>query len=59
MKFYQMMQHNWLVHKIALIEIRRVAKKYARGIMLDIGCGTKPYKSVFAPYVEKIYRIRL
>ena len=44
---------NWLVHKIVLGEMSRVAPKNARGIMLDVGCGTKPYKSIFAPYVEK------
>ncbi|MCX6113157.1 MAG: class I SAM-dependent methyltransferase [Proteobacteria bacterium] len=48
-----MKSHNWLVHKLILIEIQESAKKYAKGIMLDIGCGNKPYESVFAPYIEK------
>lgn len=25
----------------------------ARGVLLDIGCGTKPYEKVFAPHVER------
>ena len=45
--------HNWLVHKIFLTEIQQAARKYAKGIMLDIGCGKKPWESIFAPYVEK------
>lgn len=27
----------------------------ARGILLDVGCGLKPYEKFFAPYVEKYY----
>lgn len=45
--------HNWVVHKIVLDELCRVAPIYASGIILDIGCGTKPFKSVFAPYVKE------
>jgi SAM-dependent methyltransferase len=29
------------------------AAPYAKGIMLDIGCGYKPYVKLFAPYVDK------
>jgi len=28
------------------------ARKYAEGVLLDIGCGKKPYKSIFSPYVS-------
>jgi len=45
--------HNWLIHRIYVSELQKIACKYATGIMLDIGCGTKPYESVFAPYVKK------
>lgn len=27
----------------------------AHGILLDVGCGIKPYEKIFAPYVEKHY----
>lgn len=46
-------RYNWLVNKIALKEISRAAKEYAKGVMLDVGCGIKPYKSVFAPHIER------
>lgn len=35
------------------LELRKVAAKYARGIIGDIGCGDKPYEDLFSPYVEK------
>ncbi|MES1188648.1 MAG: class I SAM-dependent methyltransferase [Myxococcales bacterium] len=42
---------NWLVEHILEQELRTVAERYARGRMLDIGCGTKPYQALFAPFV--------
>jgi len=27
----------------------------AHGVLLDIGCGVKPYEKIFAPYVDKYY----
>ncbi len=27
----------------------------AHGVLLDVGCGVKPYEKLFAPYVEKYY----
>jgi SAM-dependent methyltransferase len=27
----------------------------ARGILLDVGCGSKPYEALFAPFVDKHY----
>lgn len=46
-------KHNWLVHDIIYKKMKIVAKKYAKGVLLDIGCGEMPYKSVFEPYIEK------
>jgi SAM-dependent methyltransferase len=34
---------NWLVHKIHKSAIKVSIQRYARGILLDIGCGQKPY----------------
>ena len=44
---------NWLVHKIVNRHLELAAKKFARGKLLDIGCGEKPYKEMFAPYVKE------
>ncbi|CAN5172351.1 hypothetical protein BH20ACI1_BH20ACI1_20290 [soil metagenome] len=41
----------WVHRRIrqAIIENSHLAK----GVLLDVGCGVKPYKSAFAPFVEK------
>ena len=44
---------NWLVHRIIRIHLTRVAAKYIAGRLLDIGCGEKPYKKLFAPFVSE------
>jgi len=43
--------YNFLVHKIIYGELKEVAPMYACGILLDIGCGEKPYKRLFASYI--------
>ncbi len=45
--------HNWLIHKILLESISEAASKYARGNLVDIGCGRKPWEKVFSPYVTE------
>lgn len=35
------------------IKLRQYAEKYFRGILLDIGCGTKPYRNLLRPYVTE------
>jgi len=44
---------SWLVNSIFKRELQRVAKQYATGRLIDIGCGTKPFKKLFAPYVTE------
>ncbi|HLF19230.1 MAG TPA: class I SAM-dependent methyltransferase [Bacteroidota bacterium] len=44
--------HNWLIYKVLDREVERAAKKFARGRLLDVGCGTKPYEELFAPFVS-------
>lgn len=44
--------HNWLVKKIVYAAVKEMAAKYAHGVLLDIGCGEKPYESVFSPYIH-------
>jgi SAM-dependent methyltransferase len=44
---------NLLVNTIRDREIsRRIAQGYFKGKLIDIGCGTKPYKQTLAPYVS-------
>ncbi len=44
---------NWLVHRIMDRHLARQAARHARGRLLDIGCGEKPYRTLFAPYVTE------
>jgi SAM-dependent methyltransferase len=43
---------TWLGTKIFLHRLRRVAESYAYGKLLDVGCGTKPHRDLFAQYVD-------
>ena len=45
-------QRNWLIARELEKEIRG-ASAYATGLLLDAGCGNKPYKGIFADKVEK------
>jgi SAM-dependent methyltransferase len=53
LKFRKIFLHNWLVYKIHDEELLEAVSKYARGKLLDIGCGEKPYKEMVAPYVDQ------
>lgn len=44
--------HNWLITSINRRWAARVAP-LAKGELLDVGCGTKPYEPLFAPYVSR------
>lgn len=37
---------NWLVHRIHDAVFREVLQSYAMGVLLDIGCGEKPYRNL-------------
>jgi SAM-dependent methyltransferase len=43
---------NLLVNHIHDRELARCVARYVRGGLLDIGCGTKPYARMVAPYVS-------
>lgn len=44
---------NWLVYKIADKVLDEAIQKYARGKLLDIGCGGKPYENMTKSYVTE------
>jgi ubiquinone/menaquinone biosynthesis C-methylase UbiE len=44
---------NWLAKRQLGNAIFTAAQRYATGRLVDIGCGEKPYRSVFAPYVTE------
>ena len=51
--FHHIKEHNWLIHDLMIKYLRKVAGKYANGVLVDIGCGEKPYRSIFSPYVTQ------
>jgi SAM-dependent methyltransferase len=44
---------NRIVYRQMAAALEYAAARYARGRLLDIGCGTKPWLSTFAPYVAQ------
>jgi SAM-dependent methyltransferase len=50
--FRSALSHNWLIFSIINPCIETRIKKYAKGTLLDIGCGVKPYMKMAAPYVK-------
>jgi len=44
---------NVLVNAIGERELRRCAREYAKGRLIDIGCGIKPYQALFAAFVTE------
>lgn len=51
----------WALDRIVRVNILKgilyAAPKYARGRLVDIGCGTKPYESIFMNYVDSYFGI--
>jgi len=48
-----MERYNWLVHRIHDQELERALRNYAHGILVDIGCGIKPYIALTRGLVTK------
>lgn len=44
---------NLMINRIHDQQLKRFASKYFTGRLIDIGCGTKPYKDLFASYVTE------
>lgn len=44
---------NYLEHKFIIEGIQYATNKYAKGRLLDLGCGNKPYIEILAPYISE------
>lgn len=42
---------NILINRLHDRQLKQYASKYFSGRLIDIGCGTKPYKDLLAPYI--------
>ncbi len=43
---------NWVIRRIHDRAVEEAARRHFSGRLIDIGCGTKPYKTMMAPVVE-------
>ena len=48
-----MLSKNWLIHKIHDAYLSKEVKAFAKGKLLDIGCGEKRYAEMVKPYVTE------
>lgn len=44
---------NWLVKRISEEALRPAIEKYAKGKLIDVGCGSKPYRGLTLPRVSE------
>lgn len=47
------LKRNQLINRAMDRELSRLAREYARGRMVDIGCGSKQYEALFKPHVSE------
>lgn len=45
--------YNWLIYEIFLRNLRDIIRRYAAGVLVDIGCGKKPYAELTQGMVTK------
>lgn len=45
--------HNRLAYRVMEQVLAYAAERYATGRLIDVGCGSKPWQGLFAPYVEE------
>jgi ubiquinone/menaquinone biosynthesis C-methylase UbiE len=46
-------KHNWLVHRIHDASLALAIRLFSNGLLLDIGCGEKPYQNLTKGIVKK------
>jgi SAM-dependent methyltransferase len=47
------LKRNQLINRLSDAQLLRLAKIYARGRLIDIGCGEKQYEELFRPFVSE------
>ncbi len=54
---YSYFSNTKIVQEYLKLFILDAAAKYSRGNLLDLGCGSKPYEDIFAPYVDSYFGV--
>lgn len=52
-QFSHVSEHNWLIHQLMVDFLSEAAANHASNVLVDIGCGQKPYRHIFSDYVTK------
>lgn len=52
-----MIRDQWLIYYLHDKELKAFLKAYARGKLIDIGCGGKPYQDLYSPYVSYCFGV--
>jgi SAM-dependent methyltransferase len=47
------LKRNQLINRLMDAQLERLAKSYARGRLIDIGCGNKQYEPIFRSFVSE------
>ena len=51
--FQHIKEHNWLIHLLMIEFLEEAARTQSSGVLVDVGCGKKPYEIIFSPYVTE------
>lgn len=51
--------HNWLIFAYIVPPLRQRLSRYAKGRLLDIGCGEQPYRGLAQPFVSEYLGVDL
>ena len=52
-QFPHVADHNWLIHDCMVSFLQEAAETHAGGVLVDIGCGRKPWRGIFEAYVSQ------
>jgi len=50
---FSLFDYSMLIRILLLNKISKAASKYAKGKLIDLGCGVKPYRELFLPYITE------
>ena len=45
--------YNWLIYRLINPQLKLRLEQYARGRLLDIGCGVQPYREMAGPFIDE------
>jgi ubiquinone/menaquinone biosynthesis C-methylase UbiE len=52
MSAFEYQSYNWLTHRLMWEKLSLLCRTNARGTLIDVGCGSGPYRRLVEPHVE-------